>query len=317
MSADGGPLSSAAGRWQVAGMRIRPALFLLAALLVAASALAAPAVRPLTPGGILAQAPAGDWQAIDPNDLLVLDFAGGRRAVIQLAPAFAPVHVANIRALARAHFYDGLVIERVQDDYVTQLGDPTGRKPLPKGVAAHPPAEYDRPAAGVAMDVLPYADTYAPEVGFADGWPTAKGDGRAWMTHCYGMAGVGRDLNPDTGSGSELYVVIGHSPRALDRNIALIGRVLEGMDDLAALPRGPGEQGFYADAKMRVPILHARIAADMPAAQRPRFQRLRTDSATFKAWSRLKANRQDDFFLHPAGAVDLCNALPPLRKGGR
>jgi peptidylprolyl isomerase len=299
-------------------MRIRAALPRLAALLTAAAAAhAAPAVKPLTPGGILAQAPAADWQAIDPADLLVLDFAGGRRAVIQLAPAFAPVHVANIRALARARFYDGLVIERVQDDYVTQLGDPTGQKPLPKGVVAHPPAEFDRPAPGVRLDLLPYADTYAPEVGFSGGWPTAKGEGRAWLTHCYGMAGVGRDLNPDTGSGAELYAVIGHSPRALDRNIALIGRVLEGMDYLAALPRGPGEQGFYADARMRVPVLHARIAADLPEAQRPRFQLLKADSATYKAWARLKANRQDDFFLHGAGALDLCNALPPLRKSGR
>jgi len=203
----------------------------------------------------------------------------------------------------------------VQDDYVTQLGDPSGKKPLPPGVVQPAPAEYDRAAAGLKLDALPYRDTYADQVGFASGWPTAAGDGRAWLTHCYGMVGVGRDLNPDTGTGAELYAVIGHSPRALDRNIALVGRVLEGMELLAALPRGPGEQGFYEDPKMRVPITRARIAADLPPATRPRFERLKTDSDTFRAWSRLKANRQDDFFLHPAGAVDLCNALPPLRKG--
>ncbi len=263
----------------------------------------------------LAAAPAADWQAADPNDLLVLDFPAGKRAVIQLAPIAAPVHVANIRLLARAHYYDGLSVERVQDDYVTQLGDPDGKKPLPKGVVMHVPAEYDRSAQGVKLDVLPYTDTYAPQVGFSANWPTAKGEGRAWMTHCYGMVGVGRDLNPDTGTGQELYAVIGHSPRALDRNIALVGRVLEGMDYLAALPRGPGEQGFYADPKMRVSILRARIASDIPAAQRPRFEVLKADSETFKAWSHLRANRQDDFFLHPAGAVDVCNVMPPLRKG--
>jgi peptidylprolyl isomerase len=289
---------------------------LFAALLTAAPAWAAPAAKPLTPGAILAAAPAADWQAVDPNDMLVIDFANGKRVAIQLAGGFAPVHVANIRALARAHYYDGLAIERVQDDYVTQMGDPTGKRPLPKSVVRPTPAEYDRPASGLPMEVLPYADTYAPEVGFVGSWPTAKGDGRAWLTHCYGMIGVGRDLNPDTGTGAELYAVIGHSPRALDRNIALVGRALQGMDMLAALPRGPGEQGFYADAKMRVPILKARIAADMPAALRPRFDVLKTDSPTYKAWSHLKANRQDTFFLHPAGALDICNALPPLRKGG-
>jgi peptidylprolyl isomerase len=294
-------------------IRTLPAL--VAALLAATPVLAAPPVKPLTPGAILAAAPAADWQAVPAEDMLVMEFRGGRRVVIQLAGGFAPVHVANIRALARAHYYDGLFIERVQDDYVAQLGDPSGKKPLPKGVVLRPPAEYDRPAQGVGMDVLPYPDTYAAQVGFSDGWPTAKGDGRAWLTHCYGMVGVGRDLNPDTGAGQELYAVIGQSPRSLDRNIAVVGRVLEGMDYLAALPRGPGEQGFYENPKMRIPILRARIAADMPASTRPTFQRLKTDSGTYKAWQHLRANRQDDFFLHPAGAVDVCNVLPPLRKG--
>ena len=286
-----------------------------------AAALAVPALaqtpKPLTPGAILAAAPAADWQAIDAGDLLVLEFGPARRVVIQLAATFAPVHVANIRALARARYYDGLMIERVQDDYVTQLGDPSGKKPLPSGVVTHTPAEYDRPLAGLTLDALPYRDTYADQAGFAAGWPTAASGGRAWMTHCYGMVGVGRDLNPDTGTGAELYAVIGHAPRALDRNIALVGRVLEGMEFLAALPRGPGEQGFYEDPKMRVPILRARIAADMPAATRPQFELLKTASPSYQAWSRLKANRQDDFFLKPAGAADVCSILPPLRVGKR
>ena len=48
---------------------------------------------------------------------------------------------------------------------------------------------------------------------------------RAWLAHCYGMVGVGRDLDADSGSGAEMYVVIGHAPRHLDRNVALVGRV--------------------------------------------------------------------------------------------
>ncbi|MDB5461150.1 MAG: hypothetical protein JWO72_2891 [Caulobacteraceae bacterium] len=293
-------------------MRILFSALLAAALAVPALA---QAPKPLTPGAILAAAPAADWQAVDPNDLLVLEFGPARRVVIQLAATFAPVHVANIRALARARYYDGLMIERVQDDYVTQLGDPSGKRPLPSGVVQPAPAEYERALEGLRLDVLPYRDTYAGLVGFSAGWPVASSGDRAWMTHCYGMVGVGRDLNPDTGTGAELYAVIGHAPRALDRNIALVGRVLEGMEFLAALPRGPGEQGFYEDPRMRVPIVRARIAADMPAATRPEFELLKTASPSYQAWWKLKANRQDDFFLRPAGAVDICNALPPLRKG--
>ena len=287
---------------------------LIAALFAAGAALAAPADRPPTPAAILAGAPAADWRAVAAEDLLVLDFVNGRRVVIQLAGASSPVHVANIRAMARAHYYDGLVIERVQDGYVTQWGDPGGKKPLPAGVAQPAPAEYDRPAAGLKLDVLPYPDTYAPKVGFVDGWPTAMGEGQAWITHCYGMVGVGRDLLPDTGTGAELYAVIGQSPRQLDRNLAVVGRVLEGMDLLTALPRGTDEMGFYEDVKLRLAIAQARIAADMPEAARPRFEILKTDSGAFKALVQFKANRQDVFFLRPAKALDICNALPPVRK---
>ena len=68
------------------------------------------------------------------------------------------------------------------------------------------------------------------------------------------MVGVGRNYSPDTGSGAELYTVIGHAPRHLDRNIALVGRVIEGMEHLSTLPRGTGDLGFYKTAPERTPI---------------------------------------------------------------
>ncbi len=281
---------------------------------MAAEPPAPPAAQgPVTPGAIVAHAPPTDWRRIDANDLLVIDLAKGGRVVIQLAEPFAPAHVANIRALARAHWYDGLWIERVQDNYVVQWGDPDGTKPLPDAIQKSVPAEYERPAADLALDALPYRDTFADKVGFVGGWPVAESDGQAWLTHCYGMVGVGRDLNPDTGTGAELYAVIGHAPRALDRNIAVVGRVLMGMDLLTALPRGTGDLGVYTDPAQRTEIRQVRIAADLPPAEQPTFERLRTDSSSFRAWVHARANRQDSFFLKPAGAVDLCNALPPVR----
>ena len=275
---------------------------------------AAPNVgKPVTPASVLAGAPAPDWRRIDPQDLLVIELADGARVVVALAPGFAPVHVANIRALARAHWYDALAIERVQDDYVVQWGDPDGRKPLPRGLVRPAPPEYERPAAGLRLDVLPYRDTFAERVGFVDGLPVAEQDGQAWLTHCYGMVGAGRDLNPDTGTGAELYAVIGHAPRALDRNMAVVGRVLAGMEALAALPRGKGDLGFYTDPSQRLGLGRVRVAADLPPQERPAFEQLATDSPSFRAWAHARANRRDDFFLRPAGAVDLCNAMPPVR----
>ena len=68
---------------------------------------------------ILAAAPASAWRAVDPENTLYLTLPQGR-VVIELAPAFAPNHVANIKALVRERYFDGLVVERVQDNYVVQ-----------------------------------------------------------------------------------------------------------------------------------------------------------------------------------------------------
>lgn len=265
-----------------------------------------------TPAEIVAAAPASAWLAVPDDRLLVMDLAGGARVLIALSPDFAAPHVANIVALARAHWWDGTSINRVQDNYVTQWGDATEAKPLPPGIAA-PSYDYDRPAAGLRFRVMPYRDAYAKTVGHAGGWPVVQDGGRAWLPHCYGMVGVGRNMAPDTGTGAELYTNIGTAPRHLDRNVAIVGRVLTGMEALSALPRGTGDLGFYTDPAQRTAILRVRLASEMPAAARPRWELMDSDSATFAGWIGARANRQDDFFRHPAGALDICNALPPAR----
>ena len=289
----------------------------LSLILAAALPGAAAPPKQVTPAAALAAAPAADWAPIEAQDLLLIDLAGGGRIAIALAPMFAPAHVANIRALARARWFDGVGVERVQDNYVVQWGDADGTKPLPAGIVGQPSAEYDRPTSGLAIAPLPYADSFARHVGYAGAFPVASDGAAAWMTHCYGIVGVGRGLGPDTGSGAELYAVIGHSPRALDRNIALVGRVVAGIEALTALPRGTADLGFYADPRQRAPIARVRLAADLPPAERPAYEYLRPDSAGFRAWMHARANRQDDFFIRPAGAVDLCNAMPPVRPVAR
>jgi peptidylprolyl isomerase len=288
-------------------------LFLLsaAALLIGA----APAKK-LTPSDILASSPASAWKAIDPDNLLVIDLKNGGRVVVQLAPAFAPVHVANIKALARGNYWDGATVYRVQDNYVAQWGRNDSDKPFPAGVAAKPPAEYTRVLKGLSIKPLGFADPYAPGAGFADGWPVAYSAKAGWanLAHCYASVGVGRDLSPDTGTGGELYAIIGHAPRQLDRVIAVVGRVVDGIDKLSSLPRGTEALGFYKDPGMYVPIASIRLASAMPAADRPGYEYMDTGSATFAAYLRLRANRNDDFYIRPAGGVDLCNVQVPVRK---
>ena len=277
---------------------------------------AAPAKKLPTPNDIVAAAPASAWKTIAPDDLLLMELANGGRIVIQLAPAFAPVHVANIKALARGKYWDGATVYRVQDNYVAQWGLNESNKPWPKGVTPKPPAEYTRPLKGLKITRLGSPDPYAPGAGFANGWPVAYNVKAGWadLTHCYGSVGVGRDLSPDTGTGGELYAVIGHAPRQLDRVISLVGRVVDGIDRLSTLQRGTEALGFYKNKAQYVPIASIRIASDLPAAKRPSYEVMDTTSTTFAHYLRVRANRNDDFYIRPAGGVDLCNVQVPVRK---
>ncbi len=297
----------------------RALLLLACPSAIAGAAAAQPAAtpaRPTTPSEVVAAAPASAWRAIPADDLLVVDLRNGGRVVIQLAPAFAPVHVANIRALARGGWWDGAAVYRVQDNYVAQWGNNESERPLPQGVVAKPPAEYTRPLRGLNVRPLGHADPYAPAAGYALGWPVAYSPKGGWanLAHCYGSVGVGRDLSPDTGTGGELYAAIGHGPRHLDRNIALIGRVVDGIDRLSSQPRGTGDLGFYKERSQDVPIVRARLASQIGAGERPSFQYMDTRSASFADYLRLRANRKDTFYIRPAGGVDLCNAPVPVRR---
>lgn len=258
----------------------------------------------------------GDWRALDPENTLVMQLPAGR-VVIELAPAFAPAHVRNIRALARNGYFAGLSINRSHDNFVVQWGDPeedaARRKALGEGALAKLPAEFDRPAEGLAFHRLPDVDGWAAQVGFSDGFPVAREGGRAWLAHCYGVVGAGRETAADSSTGAELYVVTGQSPRQLDRNITTVGRVLQGIELLSALPRGTGPLGFYTDAAQRVPIASLRLSADLPPAERPALEVLRTDTPTFDALVEARRNRRDDFYKRPAGHIDLCNVPVPVR----
>ncbi|MEE1876983.1 peptidylprolyl isomerase [Altererythrobacter litoralis] len=337
------------------------------ALAFSATALAresAPTVP--SPNEIVAAAPQSDWVRIPADELLVMDLApdaegNPRRVVIQLMPPpFSKGWVHNIKLLARSGWFDNISINRVQDNYVVQWGDPNYDNPeaegetkkLPEGMKVMGEDEY------VVRNLIPLSnaisaafarnkaanandgpkeisvylgDAYQVTPFHFEGWPITLGFSNsiadeAAPVHCYGMVGVGRNLSPDTGSGAELYTVIGHAPRHLDRNIALVGRVVEGMEHLSSLPRGKGELGFYADFEKdkRTPILTVRMVSDLPASSseavgqqglpQPAFEYLSTESESFARYAEARANRRDAFFIHPAGGADICNIPVPVRR---
>lgn len=272
---------------------------------------------------ILAESKPWEWRRPDPENLLVMRLPSGR-VVMELDPAYAPLHAANIRTLVREHYFDGLAIVRVQDNFVAQWDDPEGDdggdphkiRSLGSAKATLPP-EFARPVSRSLPWVrLPDGDVYAPEVGFSDDFPAARDPARheTWLVHCYGTLAVARDNPPDSGNGSALYVAIGQAPRRLDRNLTVVGRVVTGMDHLSALPRGQGPMGFYAHPKDRTPILDVRVAADLPPTERPNIEVLRTDSPTFQSLLQAVRNRHDAFYVTAPGKVDICAVSAPVRE---
>ena len=328
-----------------------PAAFAAFALALPAAAQDAEPEATPSPNQIVESASDEEWLTIPAEDMVVMTLAPDaerepREVIIQLMPApFSQGWVENIRTFARAGWYDNISVNRVQDNYVVQWGDPNYDNPeaegepkvLPEGLKVMEEGDYSlqmtapldirKILAGAGensnngmLDRIGHAllsDPYAEANLFVEGWPFGadlKG-ARSWPVHCYGMIGVGRGYSPDTGSGAELYTVIGHAPRHLDRNIALVGRIISGMEHLSSLPRGTGALGFYSEEEFdkRTPILTVRVASDLPEMERPLFEYLSTESETFAKYADARANRRDPFFITPSGGADICNIPVPVR----
>ena len=275
-------------------------------------------VRSVPMADILAASKPQEWRTLDPENTLYLELPGGR-VVMELAHDFAPEHVRNIKTLVREKYFDGLSVLRAQDNYVVQWGDPNDEdasaKPLGSAKIKVPPEFNARITPSIPFTKLPDGDGYAPLVGFSNGFPVGRNPktGQTWLTHCYGALGVARGNEPTSGNGSGLYVIVGHAPRHLDRNIAVVGRVVQGMDKLSVMPRGTGPLGFYEKPEQRTPLKSMVMAADVPVAERSALEVLRTDSVSFTAVVNARRNRLDDWYVAPAGHIELCNVPIPVR----
>ena len=260
-----------------------------------------------------------EWRGLDPENTIYMQVPGGR-VVIELAPDFAPRHVANIRALARAGWFDGGGVIRSQDNYVAQWAtrSPAEGDEAPSMLTAPLAAEFEVSAGDLRFTPLPDRDVYAEEVGFVDGFPVGRDPaaGTAWLTHCYGVVGVARDNDPNSGNGTQLYAVTGHAPRHLDRNLTMVGRVVAGMEHLSTLPRGTGSLGFYESEGEVAKISSVAVGSDLPPEQRAQLELLRTDSPSFRAYVLARRSRVEAFFLRPAHRIDVCNVGVPTRPIG-
>ncbi len=295
-----------------------PTILCIPALLTAAPLHAQDiAKRPVrAPSEILRATRAEEWRSLDPANTLYVDLPGGQ-VIIELAPDFAPRHVENIRALARGGYFDGGAVHRVQDNFVAQWAPRrlSDGEEWPAHIRRGIDAEIDVDSEGLPFTPLPDPDTYAPEVGLVAGFPAARDpqSGRAWLVHCYGSVGAARGVDPGSGNGSELVVNIGQRGRPLDRNATIVGQVRSGMEHLSTLPRGNGPLGFHEDPPPQTTLERVRLGTDVPEAERARFQILRTDSESFRAFIIAIRSYTDDFFTYSANRLGVCDAVVPTR----
>ncbi|MBC3875643.1 peptidylprolyl isomerase [Undibacterium flavidum] len=267
-----------------------------------------------TMADVLKASQASDWRSLNPENTLYLEMDKGR-VVIELAPEFAPKNVANIKALVKEGYFDGLAMIRSHDNYVAQWGDASEKrefKTAAKKVEGEFTIKYQK---DTEFTRLPDADGYAPQVGHANSFAAARDPKTqtTWLTHCYGAIGVARGNETDSGNGSSLYAVTGHAPRNLDRNITVVGRVMYGIELLSSLPRGTGALGFYEKAEERTPIKTVRLAADVPEAERSKLEVFRTNTTSFKALVEAQRNRGGDWYKFAANHIELCNVPIPVR----
>lgn len=275
---------------------------------------AAPEGNTPSPADVIAASKPEEWRVLDPENTLYMDFSGKGRVIIEMAPDFSPRHVANVKALSREGYFANGAVTRVQDNFVTQWAQAADPARPPTVGVERLDAEFILPRANIAnFDVLPDPDTYAPEIGFVNGMYAARDADSVWLAHCYGMVGVGRENDKNSGGGTELYVIIGHSPRNLDRQLTMLGRVVQGMEIMSSFPRGSGDIGFYETPGEYQHYADIKVAADVPEADRTPLEILKTDSESFATLVNSRRWRKDDFYTKPVGRIGLCNVTVPVR----
>ena len=277
--------------------RLRHALALFAGSLLLSAA--AP--------GLLPAAEEPTWRPVEPENLVLMELAEGRIA-IELNPRFAPRTVSQFRDLVQQGFYDGLPFYRVIDGFVAQGGDGSDLGELSDVPLIDSEFEIEW-SDELAFTPAQKPDMFAPETGFLDGFAVGRdpGAGAGWLLHCPGVVAMARNESPDS-SRTDFYIVMGQAPRYLDRNMNVFGRVVDGMDVVQRIRRGPpGDNGIIRDDLAASRIRSAKLAADLPEEDRPTAYVLDDASRGFRDMLEARRDRRQRFFHHhPPEVIDVC-----------
>jgi peptidylprolyl isomerase len=238
---------------------------------------------------------AGDYRAVDPENVLLIETTKGR-ILVELAPEAAPKHVERIKLLTREKVYDGLVFHRVIDQFMAQTGDPLGTG---EGQSNHPDldAEFTFRRDG-SVPFAPAAQLAGQSLGFMRSLPIAsQPDGlmvmtadkkvAAWGLYCPGVAGMARG-SAENSANSQFFLMRQPYP-SLEKRYTVWGRVIEGLPVVRAIK--VGEPVVDPDRMIRV-----RVLADVPAAERPVVRVMDTRGPAFRALvERTRAAKGADF----------------------
>ncbi|NOX83800.1 MAG: peptidylprolyl isomerase [Alphaproteobacteria bacterium] len=260
---------------------------------------------------ILEASDASDWLQLDQDNLLYIELERGR-VIVALSTSLAQGHVAQIKALTREHFYDGLSFYRVIDGFVAQGGDVLEAREI-KTAKKTMTAEFDELAPDwLSFKPLADEDGYAAITGFVNGLPVGLDESasRAWHLHCAGAFAFGRNNDRDSAS-TEFYITL-QPQRYLDRNLTVFGRVVAGMEHLQALRRvQPAET---PEDDLGETLISMRIGADMPEADRAALEILRSDTPTFQQYVASRRNRPEEFFYFRPDYINVCDLPYPVRE---
>ena len=136
--------------------------------------------------------------ARDLQHTIYLDTKDGR-VTIKLRPDLAPKHVAQIEALTKRGFYDGVVFHRVIDGFMAQTGDPTGTG-MGKSDLPNIPAEFS-------------AEPFKR-----------------------GTVGMARSQDPNSAN-SQFFICFAEAP-FLNNKYTVVGEVVSGMDVVDKIKKG-------------------------------------------------------------------------------
>lgn len=257
------------------------------------------------------------WRSVDQDRLLYIETDHGM-IVVELAPEFAPNHVARMRELAGERFYDFLVWHRVIDGFMAQGG---GSRANPGHAADIPPLEAEftirrsgEPAVSELQDrvVNPREIPQMAKAGFWNGFHAGTqtaalagitGDGRvqSWLLHCRGAAAMARTSDPNSAL-SQFYITTG-SPDHLNATYTVWGRVRHGIQAVDAIRVGSAmeDPDFTPDI-----IRSMRVGSELPAEAQIGVEVIDTGSEAFAGYLDTLRDAQGNL-------PDICEITVPTR----